>query len=87
VAMSETQQEFVKIITWNVNGIRSLYKDAVAMKQGLDSLDGDIICLQETRITRMLCELMEYNWTMFIMGLKLVVLRMFQHIRVLVTKD
>lgn len=52
--MSEIQQELntVKIITWNVNGIRSLYKDAVAMKQGLDLLDGDIICLQETRITR-----------------------------------
>jgi exonuclease III len=70
--MSEIQQELnnVKIITWNVNGIRSLYKDAVAMKQGLDSLDGDIICLQETRITRMLSvELMEINWTVFCMGL------------------
>jgi AP endonuclease-2 len=54
--MSENQQEVnsVKIITWNVNGIRSLYKDASAMKEGLDSLDGDIICLQETKITRTL---------------------------------
>jgi exonuclease III len=54
--MSEIQQELshVKIVTWNVNGIRSLYKNSVAMKQGLDSLDGDIICLQETKITRTL---------------------------------
>jgi AP endonuclease-2 len=54
--MSENQQEVnnVKIITWNVNGIRSLYKDAAAVKEGLDSLDGDIICLQETKITRTL---------------------------------
>lgn len=52
--MSENQQELnkVKIITWNVNGIRSLYKDAAFIKKGLDSLDGDIICLQETKITR-----------------------------------
>lgn len=52
--MSGNQQDVnnVKILTWNVNGIRSLYKDASAMKEGLDSLDGDIICLQETKITR-----------------------------------
>lgn len=51
--MSGNQQDVnnVKIVTWNVNGIRSLYKDASAMKEGLDSLDGDIICLQETKIT------------------------------------
>lgn len=73
--MSEIQQELnnLKIITWNVNGIRSLYKDAVAMKQGLDSLDGDIICLQETRITRMLSiELIDISWAVFCMGFKLV---------------
>lgn len=54
--MSGNQQDIsnVKIVTWNVNGIRSLYKDASAMKEGLDSLDGDIICLQETKITRTL---------------------------------
>jgi exonuclease III len=54
--MSGNQQDVnnVKIVTWNVNGIRSLYKDASAMKEGLDSLDGDIICLQETKITRTL---------------------------------
>ena len=54
--MSGNQQDInnVKIVTWNVNGIRSLYKDASAMKEGLDLLDGDIICLQETKITRTL---------------------------------
>jgi AP endonuclease-2 len=57
--MSENQQELnnVKIITWNVNGIRSLYKDAAVIKEGLDSLDADIICLQETKITRTLLDI------------------------------
>jgi AP endonuclease-2 len=61
--MSDNQQELnnVKIITWNVNGIRSLYKDAASLKEGLDSLDGDIICLQETKVTRTLLDIFIYG--------------------------
>ncbi|XP_064632211.1 DNA-(apurinic or apyrimidinic site) endonuclease 2-like [Lineus longissimus] len=39
----------MKILTWNINGIRAA-KESV--KQLLDSFDSDIICLQETKITR-----------------------------------
>lgn len=38
-----------KIVTWNINGIRSSQQD---LKQLFDSLEADIICLQETKITR-----------------------------------
>ena len=41
----------VKIVTWNINGIRSLYNENRNLKNVLDSLDADIICLQETKIT------------------------------------
>ena len=39
----------MKIVTWNVNGIRSFdnkWKDTIC------SLDADIICVQETKVTR-----------------------------------
>ncbi|KAJ9586044.1 hypothetical protein L9F63_020312, partial [Diploptera punctata] len=42
----------VKILTWNVDGIRSLYKDDASIREGLESLDADIICFQETKISR-----------------------------------
>ncbi|KAJ3586126.1 hypothetical protein NHX12_012527 [Muraenolepis orangiensis] len=39
----------MKIVTWNINGIRT-FKGGI--KQALESLDADIICLQETKVTR-----------------------------------
>ena len=38
----------MKIVTWNVNGIRSFDKK---WAQFVDSLDADIICVQETKVT------------------------------------
>jgi len=37
-----------KILTWNINGIRALKN----LKETLESLNADIVCLQETKITR-----------------------------------
>ncbi|XP_071959759.1 DNA-(apurinic or apyrimidinic site) endonuclease 2-like [Antedon mediterranea] len=39
----------MRILTWNVNGIRAM---KIPLKQLFDSLNADIICLQETKITR-----------------------------------
>lgn len=39
----------MKILTWNINGIRSLKVD---WKDVLASLDADIVCLQETKVSR-----------------------------------
>lgn len=39
----------MKIVTWNINGIRT-FKGGI--KKALDLLDADIICLQETKVTR-----------------------------------
>ncbi|XP_077335584.1 DNA-(apurinic or apyrimidinic site) endonuclease 2 isoform X2 [Lithobates pipiens] len=39
----------MKILSWNINGIRAT---RVGLKEILDSLDADIICLQETKVTR-----------------------------------
>ena len=41
----------MRILSWNINGIRASNKTA-SIKQLLDSLEADIICLQETKITR-----------------------------------
>ena len=38
----------MKIITWNVNGLRSLKE----FPKYLSDLDPDILCLQETKISR-----------------------------------
>lgn len=38
----------VRIISWNVNGLRTLKP---SVKAALDSLDADIICLQETKVS------------------------------------
>lgn len=38
----------MRIITWNINGIRT-FKGRI--KNALDSLDADIICVQETKVT------------------------------------
>ncbi|OQV14763.1 DNA-(apurinic or apyrimidinic site) lyase 2 [Hypsibius exemplaris] len=39
----------MKIVTWNINGIRTVRGP---LKTLLDSFDADIICLQETKVTR-----------------------------------
>ncbi|XP_068104423.1 DNA-(apurinic or apyrimidinic site) endonuclease 2 isoform X2 [Hyperolius riggenbachi] len=39
----------MKIVSWNINGIRAT---RMGLKDILDSLDADIICLQETKVTR-----------------------------------
>ncbi|XP_040048313.2 DNA-(apurinic or apyrimidinic site) endonuclease 2 [Gasterosteus aculeatus] len=39
----------MKIVTWNINGIRTF---GGGIKKALDSLDADIICVQETKVTR-----------------------------------
>ncbi|XP_053281657.1 DNA-(apurinic or apyrimidinic site) lyase 2 [Pleuronectes platessa] len=39
----------MKIVTWNINGIRTFRG---GIKQALDALDADIICVQETKVTR-----------------------------------
>lgn len=38
----------MKIVTWNINGIRTF---GGGIKKALDSLDADIICVQETKVT------------------------------------
>jgi AP endonuclease 2 len=40
----------LKIATWNINGIRSFTKEK--LQEALLQIDADIICLQETKITR-----------------------------------
>ncbi|XP_070767155.1 DNA-(apurinic or apyrimidinic site) endonuclease 2 [Enoplosus armatus] len=39
----------MKLVTWNINGIRTFRG---GIKKALDSLDADIICVQETKVTR-----------------------------------
>eukprot|EP00058_Branchiostoma_floridae_P008983 XP_002594471.1 hypothetical protein BRAFLDRAFT_124956 [Branchiostoma floridae] len=39
----------MRILTWNINGVRATKEP---LKQVLDSLDADIVCLQETKVTR-----------------------------------
>ncbi|KAK7085169.1 DNA-(apurinic or apyrimidinic site) lyase 2 [Halocaridina rubra] len=42
-----------RILSWNVNGLRSLKKD---IKDLLSSLEADVICFQETKVTRNMLE-------------------------------
>ncbi|XP_077371414.1 DNA-(apurinic or apyrimidinic site) endonuclease 2 isoform X1 [Festucalex cinctus] len=39
----------MKVVTWNINGIRTF---RCGIKKTLDALDADIICVQETKVTR-----------------------------------
>ncbi|KAM7411460.1 hypothetical protein PAMA_021448 [Pampus argenteus] len=39
----------MKVVTWNINGIRTFRG---GIRKALDSLDADIICVQETKVTR-----------------------------------
>ena len=41
----------MKILTWNINGIRAAGRGR-SMKDILDFLEADVICLQETKVTR-----------------------------------
>ncbi|XP_072481860.1 DNA-(apurinic or apyrimidinic site) endonuclease 2 isoform X1 [Notamacropus eugenii] len=43
----------MRLVSWNINGIR---RSPEALKRLLDSLGADVICLQETRVTRDLLE-------------------------------
>lgn len=43
----------MKIVTWNINGIRTAPQP---LKPLLDSFDADILCFQETKITRELLD-------------------------------
>ncbi|XP_050714582.1 DNA-(apurinic or apyrimidinic site) endonuclease 2-like isoform X1 [Eriocheir sinensis] len=43
----------LKILSWNINGLRSVKPN---LKEFLTSLDADIICLQETKVTRDMLE-------------------------------
>lgn len=38
----------MRIVTWNINGIRTFRG---GIKKALDSLNADIICVQETKVT------------------------------------
>lgn len=38
----------MKVVTWNINGIRTF---KAGIKQTLDCLDADIVCVQETKVT------------------------------------
>lgn len=45
----------MKVVSWNVNGLRAVLKSSgrsKTLKEVLDGLGGDIICLQETKATR-----------------------------------
>ncbi|XP_071082601.1 DNA-(apurinic or apyrimidinic site) endonuclease 2-like [Haliotis cracherodii] len=42
----------MKILTWNINGIRT----RPSIKEDIESLDADIICFQETKVTRDMLE-------------------------------
>ncbi|KAL6846698.1 hypothetical protein ACP4OV_024146 [Aristida adscensionis] len=42
----------VKIVTYNVNGLRPRVAQHGSLRRLLDSLDADIICLQETKLSR-----------------------------------
>ncbi|XP_071488475.1 DNA-(apurinic or apyrimidinic site) endonuclease 2-like [Diadema antillarum] len=39
----------MKVLTWNINGIRAC---KIPLRQLFDSLDAEVICLQETKLTR-----------------------------------
>lgn len=47
----------MKIISWNVNGVRALLKKGLEEK--LKEIDADIVCLQETKISQDVLEGME----------------------------
>lgn len=50
--------KMLRIVSWNINGIRRVINEdfntstSMAMERILDKLDADIVCLQETKVTR-----------------------------------
>ena len=40
----------MKILTWNINGIRA---SKIPLKELFNDLDADVICIQETKVTSM----------------------------------
>lgn len=48
--LSQVEPRFytMRIVTWNINGIRTFRS---GIKKALDSLNADIICVQETKVT------------------------------------
>ena len=44
----------MRIVTWNVNGIRSLVKDSQSMERVFAQLKGDVVCFQVDCITGLL---------------------------------
>ncbi|XP_073026458.1 DNA-(apurinic or apyrimidinic site) endonuclease 2 isoform X1 [Primulina eburnea] len=42
----------MKIVTYNVNGLRHRISQYTSLRRLLDSLDGDVICFQETKLSR-----------------------------------
>lgn len=46
-AIIENKSNIMKILTWNINGIRT----RPSIKEDIESLDADIICFQETKVT------------------------------------
>ncbi|KAJ8302012.1 hypothetical protein KUTeg_020999 [Tegillarca granosa] len=47
--MEKESRPKMKILSWNINGIRA---GKVNLKTLFDSLDSDVICIQETKVTR-----------------------------------
>ncbi|KAG2489940.1 hypothetical protein HYH03_011572 [Edaphochlamys debaryana] len=42
----------VRVVSWNINGLRRIVNAFGSLAKLLDSLDADIICFQETKLTR-----------------------------------
>lgn len=43
----------MKLLTWNINGLRAVLKRKYGtVKALLDDLDADVICFQETKLTK-----------------------------------
>ncbi|XP_006625457.3 DNA-(apurinic or apyrimidinic site) endonuclease 2 [Lepisosteus oculatus] len=53
VPQAQPTRTDMKIVSWNINGIRTF---KAGIKKSLDALDADIICLQETKVTRELLD-------------------------------
>lgn len=51
--MAATKEMGFRVLSWNINGLRSF---KTGMKKWLDELTSDIICFQETKITRDMLE-------------------------------
>ncbi|CAL4120056.1 unnamed protein product, partial [Meganyctiphanes norvegica] len=51
--MAPSEEKRIRVLSWNINGLRSFKTD---MKNWLDGLNADIICFQETKVTRDMLE-------------------------------